>query len=432
MKWILALGCVTAATLAGLSCSDLDCEDTLTCDKPSQQGGGGATVGAGGGGGLGGGGVGPTAGGGGTGTGMGGAGGTAPVDYESISAGEQHTCAVSDTNGLWCWGANAQGQLGSGDNANSPVPVSVPLAVDVVAAGNAHTCAVDTSGVVHCWGANDDGQLGNNSTTDSSVPVVVQGLSGAFVDACAGDGHSCAARDDGQVYCWGRNNRGQLQGDGDSLVAKPVVGFGAAVEVTCGEEHTCARSGSGSVVCWGSNVAIDGAAVVAGQLGHGMSSPLSKTVVNVTGVAGAQAVAAGRFHTCATTTSNTSCWGFNAAGQVGPGGNTSELSPVILFNLGGGEQVTAGFNHSCVLQGLQVSCWGMNQDGQLGNDSSTSSPSPVSVLGVQATALDAGGRHTCGVLASGRATCWGRNEFGQLGDGTMDGSLVAVTVVEPQ
>ena len=43
----------------------------------------------------------------------------------------------------------------------------------LIAAGGAHTCAIDETETLYCWGLNDDGQLGDDSTTSSPIPVEV-------------------------------------------------------------------------------------------------------------------------------------------------------------------------------------------------------------------------------------------------------------------
>jgi len=89
--------------------------------------------------------------------------------------------------------------------------------VRAIAAGDAHTCAVATAGAVSCWGANDDGQLGTGDTQPRDAPAVVSGVTGA-VGVTAGSAHTCAFATDGSVACWGADTNGQL-GDGIALFA---------------------------------------------------------------------------------------------------------------------------------------------------------------------------------------------------------------------
>ena len=102
----------------------------------------------------------------------------------SIAAGTYYTCAVSATGAVYCWGQNNSGQLGNNSTTQSNVPVQVKgvggtgllSGIVSIAAGDYHTCALSTTGALYCWGWNPYGQLGNNSTMSSYVPVQVTGL----------------------------------------------------------------------------------------------------------------------------------------------------------------------------------------------------------------------------------------------------------------
>jgi alpha-tubulin suppressor-like RCC1 family protein len=142
-----------------------------------------------------------------------------------ISAGANHTCALTSGSQVVCWGAGYYGQLGQGDMI-SLWPVAVDTSgvlagktVTQISAGEDHTCAVTNSGQVACWGKGSSGQLGNADNSDSSVPVAVDTsgvLAGKIVtQISAGTKHTCALTNDSRVACWGAGNYGQL-GDGST------------------------------------------------------------------------------------------------------------------------------------------------------------------------------------------------------------------------
>ena len=94
-----------------------------------------------------------------------------------ISAGGAHACLVRDDGAVWCWGRNADGQLGDGTRTPRSLAVHlVGLLAKSIAAGQRHTCAVDTLGKVYCWGADDLGQLGDGGGIDRLFPVLVPGV----------------------------------------------------------------------------------------------------------------------------------------------------------------------------------------------------------------------------------------------------------------
>ncbi|MCX7556998.1 proprotein convertase P-domain-containing protein [Xanthomonadaceae bacterium JHOS43] len=185
---------------------------------------------------------------------------------QAISAGRHHTCALTTAGAVRCWGSNGAGQLGDGTQTNRRAPqpvVNLSSGVRAISAGMDHTCAVTTAGAVHCWGYNGYGQLGINATFPFYLtPQPVHGLTDVR-EVSAGGVHSCAVRYFGELFCWGGNDKGQL-GDGTStnrLVPVAIQGMGRVQEVSTGGAHTCVVRSDSWVLCFGGNQY--------GQLGDG-------------------------------------------------------------------------------------------------------------------------------------------------------------------
>jgi len=142
-----------------------------------------------------------------------------------VAAGSNHSCALLSSGRVRCWGRNYEGQLGTGYDENwhnTPVEVVGIYDAVYVGAGAQHTCAVSTTGTIRCWGDNRHGQLGNGAQGEGSLsltPVPVANLSEA-VQVTAGLAHTCAIARSGTGLCWGEGREGQL-GNGD-VEASPV------------------------------------------------------------------------------------------------------------------------------------------------------------------------------------------------------------------
>jgi alpha-tubulin suppressor-like RCC1 family protein len=298
----------------------------------------------------------------------------------AIAAGGYHTCLLTTAGGVRCWGANNYGQLGDGTTTDRSTPAAVTgldTGVTAIAAGESHTCAVTISGGVKCWGFNSNLQLGDGTTTTRTAPVSVNLLARAAVAVTAGSFHTCALTINGGVTCWGDNWGGQL-GDGTGMartVPVAVSGLTSGVAaIAAGDYHTCAVTAGGGAMCWGSNES---------GLGDGTIVMVREAPVPVTGLAsGVEAIAVGRDHTCALTTGGgVQCWGGNGYGQLGDGTRTSSTVPVAVIGLTSGvAAIAAGADHTCAATtGGGAACWGRGNSGQLGDGTTLNRFVPTAV-----------------------------------------------------
>lgn len=143
-----------------------------------------------------------------------------PDDHRvvAVSAGNAFSLALLENGTVLAWGFNGSGQLGIGgdqfQNESSPVPVdrSGVLAgkrVIAISAGANHSLALSDDGMVCAWGSNADGRLGNGSTTTSPAPVEVSRAgplnNRSVIAISAMHENSLALCSDGTLAAWGAN-----------------------------------------------------------------------------------------------------------------------------------------------------------------------------------------------------------------------------------
>ena len=336
----------------------------------------------------------------------------------SLTIGYRGACAIVADGHVRCWGANDIGQLGDGTRTNSGSAVevtglegAVALTGGQVGGYDSHTCALTNTGQVRCWGDDTNGQLGGGTKSTALGPVTVKDLSGVTQLSGGGEGadDTCAVLDDGTVRCWGAGQFEEPDGGYLAVRLAPagVPGIEGATGLTSGDSHTCAIVSGGKVRCWGIGYA--------GQLGDSSRTSYGGPS-DVPGIQGARAIAASSEDTCAALEDGSVwCWGasfFLPGGD--PSGNGYISGPVQMPNLEGVTALISGGQHMCAMvAGGRVRCWGFDGNGELGGGASNPDNPvlvPVEVAGLEgATALAAGGEFTCALIADGTVRCWGRN-----------------------
>lgn len=306
--------------------------------------------------------------------------------------------------GLVSWGANGDGQLGTGDSRTGTLPRPVtgthPAFVQA-ATGSDHSLAVADDGTVWAWGENADGQLGDGTEQPRPTPVRVVGLTGVK-QVAAGVDYSLALRKDGTVWAWGDNRNGRL-GDGtteDRRLPVPVAGLTAVTRIAAGEAHSLALRG-GELWAWGRNDF--------GQVGDGTFSDAPRPVrvrrlpLGVTDVAGGT-----DFSIASSADGSVWTWGGNYAGQLGNGGTGTRPVPGLIAGLAGITQVAAGNAHAFALddQGF-LWAWGHNGGGELGVGDYLVHRRPTWVLTSETLAIVASAGGGYATRSDGAVLTWG-------------------------
>jgi alpha-tubulin suppressor-like RCC1 family protein len=230
--------------------------------------------------------------------------------YTLVAAGNMHVCAQTSAGAVVCWGENRVGQHGDGTAGEgvglSGPPTATLSEVSKLVAGETHTCALK-QGTVYCWGGNSYGQIGNGTTTNQLTPLAVPGMT-EVTDLDAGPNHTCAVRA-GAVYCWGFGANGRL-GNGTTTsrsTPTPIApAINNAVSVRTGGAHSCAARADNTILCWGLGSS--------GQLGHGATTSATSATAMLSDASGLSGLALGGTHNCALKTGGQiSCWGSAAS-----------------------------------------------------------------------------------------------------------------------
>lgn len=349
-----------------------------------------------------------------------------------LATGSTHALVIDNTadGEVLAWGDNAKGQIGNGNtkNANYPTKVFGLSKIISVSAGDGFSLALDSSGYVWAWGANDKGQLGDTTTSMRITPVRVSRLNGV-IQIAAGNSFALAVKDDGTVWAWGSNSKGQLGTASDTtpFLAAPAQisgsGFEKIIKAAAGVEHALAIKEDGSVWSWGSNDK--------GQLGlgHNTDNNVPTCVALPTGTV-IDEVSAGNHSLALQSNGALWAWGKNDMGQLGDDTTSDRNSPVPVADITEVGAITVAPTWSVAIQrDGSMWAWGDNEKGQLLDNTMTQRHYPVKAQGLSdIVSVATGLNFTVTGDYTGNIVAWGVNNKGQLGSGDTKDNFSASTV----
>ncbi len=402
-------------------------------------------------------------------------------NWVKVSAGFYHTCAVNTRNRLFCWGRNANVQLGALGNDSIFTPTLVGNSNEQgwisVASDRTHDCAVKQSlntenknqSDVWCWGRNLNGQLGNNTINLTTIPnkvinnKAINDTPNVWAQLDTGNRHSCAIKTDGTLWCWGLNSDGQL-GDKTTIsnlaIKQESNLYNNWLQVSSYGRHSCAlrsiaNSTGNSLWCWGTNFS--------GQLGGEIQTPgIPANVPPLLAIPTQEAslavnwkkLSVGNGFSCALKLDDTYwCWGDNAFGKLTqePADLTrpfdDEQRQAIAINIANNtatkwSSVSSGNDSQCgiTLNNNFLYCWGENNYEQLGSKSIAKLGSaelysatllqvnPIGVTNSTWVSVSMGRRHACAIDFNQSLWCWGSTNNGAIGDPTVYDPLITKSI----
>lgn len=338
-------------------------------------------------------------------------------------------------------GCTPEAYFGAATPAGGCGALDLPEVMQDIAVGAAHTCGLTQSGTVYCWGGNAHGQLGLGDTEQRNPGASLQPvpISAGAVEITAGALHTCARYGDNRVECWGANapvlsSQRQFQGllgiasseasigDNETPGPSSTLQFSFDIEtIDAGENVTCVGGTGGELVCWGSS---DTGVLGAGTTAVIGASQRADVVTPIELGARVTSLDVGMTRACVTLSDNTvRCWG--SAGEDSFGGASTidilSADSAAIIDVGAdAAQTVAGNTHACALTGGGVRCWGkeafsefsagvLGQAGAaaiIGDDDLPTDYAPVVIDGT-VSQLTAGVGVTCALLTSGTLQCWG-------------------------
>lgn len=121
--------------------------------------------------------------------------------------GQYHSVALTMDGRVFTWGWGVHGQLGHGDTLQKNIPTLVNellgSVIRTIAAGHAHTLCLTSDGIVFAFGCNIFGQLGSGDNVKSLIPMKINLLNEPIADIATSYFHNLAVTTTNKLYTWG-------------------------------------------------------------------------------------------------------------------------------------------------------------------------------------------------------------------------------------
>ncbi len=186
------------------------------------------------------------------------------IAIASVAVGVNHTAAVSVDGRLFTWGNGLSGKLGHGDFAMKPTPTEVnffnkeneKINIVSVTLGPNSSAAVTSTGALYMWGdcfeglelvgSKSDSYKLNTVVRETPKQVVITNPNNPselvkVASVAISEKHVAVLTQDGMVYTWGDNSKGQLGRSGtdwEPLPAGEINKLGKAVAIAVGPRST--------------------------------------------------------------------------------------------------------------------------------------------------------------------------------------------------
>lgn len=178
--------------------------------------------------------------------------------FQQIVGGRNHSCGITLEGKLRCFGYNSNGQIGVGNTTSpqSPVTIDENESYKFISSMENVTCAITTAGALKCWGSNSDAQTGIGTNGGNTLVPTHIDTGEKYESVSVGWRHACAITENKKLKCWGRNSNGQI-GNGTTTgpMTSPTLIDGSSdyKVVNAGILHTCALKENDDLFCWGNN-----------------------------------------------------------------------------------------------------------------------------------------------------------------------------------